>query len=194
MHSRYLGPGTAVSAKPAYLGGPTFAVRHRAARLVWALSWLLLARWTPWQFQPLRRALLTAFGARIHPNAMVRSSARIWWPGNLSMGAYASLGPGTICYNVSMVAIEDRAIVSQRAHLCTATHDVDDPEFPLTSRPIVVGRRAWIAAEAFVGPGVTVGEGAVLGARGVAARDLESWTIYAGNPARPVRKRRSAGA
>lgn len=191
MLSRYAEPGSAVTGRPApYLGGPTFALRHRAMRLTWALSWILLARWTPPPLQPLRRGLLQLFGADIHPTAIVRSSARIWWPANLSMGAHASLGPGAVCYNVARITLEDFAIVSQRAHLCTATHDVDDPEFPLTSRPIRIGRKAWVAAEAFVGPGVAIGEGSVLGARAVATRDLEAWTIYAGNPARARRPRR----
>lgn len=191
MQSRYSEPGTPIAAQAApYLGGPTFALRYRFLRLLWSLCWLLLASWTPHPLQPFRRLLLRLFGAEIHATAMVRGSVRIWWPANLSVGAYASLGPGVTCYNVAPVRIEDFAIVSQRAHLCTATHDFNDADFPLTSRPIVVGRKAWIAAEAFVGPGVMVGEGAVLGARGVAARHLEDWTVYAGNPARPVRQRR----
>ena len=194
MLSRYSDPRSAVASAPApYLGGPTFALKHRAMRLLWSLSWKVLASWTPPSFQPLRRHLLQLFGADIHSTAMVRSSTRIWWPANLSMGAHASLGPHATCYNVAMITMDDFAIVSQRAHLCSATHDVDDPEFPLTSRPITIGRKAWVAAEAFVGPGVTIGEGAVLGARGVAVRDLDAWTIYAGNPARPLRARTKAG-
>lgn len=194
MLSRYSQPQSAVASRPApYLGGPTFALRLRAMRLLWSVTWTVMASWTPPQFQPFRRFLLQLFGAQIHPTSIVRSSVRIWWPGNLSMGAHASLGPGVICYNVAMVVLEDFAIVSQRAHLCTATHIVDDPEFPLASRPIVIGRKAWIAAEAFVGPGVKASEGSVLGARGVAIRDLEEWTIYAGNPARPFRARKKRG-
>jgi putative colanic acid biosynthesis acetyltransferase WcaF len=104
------------------------------------------------------------------------------------------MGPGVICYNVAEITIDDFAIVSQRSHLCTGTHDVNDPGFPLKSRPIAIGSNAWVAAEAFVGPGVTIGEGAVLGARGVAFGKLEPWTIYAGNPARPIKERsRDAG-
>jgi putative colanic acid biosynthesis acetyltransferase WcaF len=141
-----------------------------------------------------RRGLLRLFGARLHDTAIIRSSARIWWPANLTMDAHASLGPGAICYNVAPVTIGEYAIVSQRAHLCAAGHDVDDPAFPLVARPIAIGRHGWVAAEAFVGPGVTVAEGAVLGARGVAMRALEPWTIYAGNPAKPLRARRRNGA
>src|SRR5690606_37686168 len=135
------------------LGGATFELRHRLARVAWSTCWLLFARWTPPQLQPLRRLVLRAFGADIHPTAMVRSSVKIWWPGNLKMGVRASMGPGAICYNVAPVTIEDFALVSQRAHLCTGTHDIDDPDFPLRARPISIGRSAWVAAEAFVGPG-----------------------------------------
>jgi putative colanic acid biosynthesis acetyltransferase WcaF len=190
MRSRYADPGAAIARTAApRLGGPTFPLRDRALRLVWAMAWGVLARFTPPQFMPLRRALLRLFGAKIDRKASVRGSAQIWWPANLVMEPYASLGPGTVCYNVAPITIGEHAIVSQRAHLCTGTHDIDDPDFPLRERPIVVGAQAWIAAEAFVGPGVTVGEGAVLGARAVAVRDLDAWTVHAGNPARAVRKR-----
>jgi putative colanic acid biosynthesis acetyltransferase WcaF len=103
---------------------------------------------------------------------------------------HSTLGPGAICYCIAPVTLGPFALVSQRAHLCTGTHDVDDPHFQLVARPITIGPRAWVAAESFVGPGVTLGEGAVLGARGVAMRDLVPWTIHAGNPARELRKRR----
>ena len=174
------------------LGGATFSLRNRLARLTWHLAWLVFAAWTPHQLQPLRRALLVLFGARIHPTAMVRSSARIWWPANLSVGARASLGPGVICYNVAPVTNGDFAIFSQRAHLCTGTHAIDDPAFPLVAKPIVIGRNAWVAAEAFVGPGVVIGDGAVLGARGVAVKDLQPGGVYVGNPA-CLRRLRAAG-
>lgn len=172
------------------LGGATFELRHRLARVAWSTCWLLFARWTPPQLQPLRRLVLRAFGADIHPTAMVRSSVKIWWPGNLKMGVRASMGPGAICYNVAPVTIEDFAIVSQRAHLCTGTHDIDDPDFPLRARPISIGRSAWVAAEAFVGPGVRIGQGAVLAARAVTFRSLDEWTVYGGNHAKPLRSRK----
>lgn len=191
MLSRYTDPaGTLANAAAPKLGGPTFSLRNRLLRGLWTVCWLLLARWTPPQMLPLRRALLILFGARIHPTANIRSSARIWWPAHLVMGEHASIGPGVICYNVARVTIGDFADVSQRAHLCSASHDIDDAGFRLVARPIHIGRQAWIAAEAFVGPGVSAGRGAVLGARGVTFRDLDDWTVYAGNPARPIRKRR----
>jgi putative colanic acid biosynthesis acetyltransferase WcaF len=125
-----------------------------------------------------------AAGARVY------GSARVWYPRNLAMEANAVLGPGAICYSMARITIGRDAVVSQRAHLCAGTHDVDDPLFQLRAAPIVIGPKAWVAAEAFVGPGVTVHEGAVLGARGVTVQDLPAWTIWAGNPARAIRERK----
>ncbi|MDX3973389.1 putative colanic acid biosynthesis acetyltransferase [Shinella sp.] len=194
MKSRYDDPGldTLGLAAP-LLGGPTFALRFRLMRLAWLVAWRCLAAWTPSPFHPWRNLLLRLFGAKLDPTAIVHGSTVVWWPGNLTMGPNASMGPGVICYNVAPVTLEAMAIVSQRAHLCTGTHDIQQPAFPLVARPIVLRRNAWIAAEAFVGPGMEVGEGAVLGARGVAVRALEPWTVYAGNPARAVASRRQVG-
>lgn len=190
MQSRFARPGTLAAPLP-IAGGPTFSRRDRARRMLWIAAWTLFAAWTPSPWMAWRRRVLGMFGARIHPTAMVRGRVRIWWPGHLQMDAGASLGPGVICYNVAPITVGEGAIVSQRAHLCAAGHDIDDPDFPLVPRPIVIGPRAWIAAEAFVGPGVRVGEGAVLGARAVATRPLEAWTVYVGNPCGAVRTRRS---
>ncbi|WP_353476564.1 hypothetical protein PVT71_27630 (plasmid) [Salipiger sp. H15] len=171
------------------LGAPTFPARHRAMRLLWSVAWLLCARWTPPGWMPVRRLLLRAFGARLHPTARVRSSARIWWPAHLEMGPDSSLGPKATCYNVAPITLGARANVSQGVFLCAAGHNIDRPDFPLRPGGIVVGDDAWVAAEAFVGPDVVIGTGAVLGARGVAMRHLDPWTVYAGNPAVALRTR-----
>ncbi|WP_115050794.1 putative colanic acid biosynthesis acetyltransferase [Brucella canis] len=171
-------------------GGATFTLKHRLQRLLWQAAWLALAAWTPSCLWRWRGMVLNAFGADIHKSAIVRASAHIWWPGNLSMGAHSSLGPGAICYNVAPVTLAPFAIVSQRAHLCTAGHDIDQASFPLTAAPIHIAAYGGVAAEAFVGPGVHIGEGAVLGARSVSFRDLDAWAVYTGNPAKPVRQRR----
>jgi putative colanic acid biosynthesis acetyltransferase WcaF len=178
------------AASSSVFGQPSFSLANRAVRAVWSLTWLLLASWTPPPLHAWRRLLLRAFGARIAPTARVYGSARIWYPPNLVMGAYSVMGWDVICYCQDRITLEDFANVAQRAHLCAGSHDVDDPRFQLVTKPVVIGRHAWVAADAFVGPGVTLGEGAVLGARGVAFRDLEPWTIHIGNPARLLRRRK----
>ena len=167
-------------------GGASFTLSNRMLRGIWMVTWGVLASWTPPPLHRWRRVLLLIFGARIAPGARVYGSARIWYPPNLIMGKHAVLGPGAICYNQTRIEIGELAIVSQRAHLCTGSHDIRDPEFPLITSPIAIGPRAWVAAEAFVGPGVNIGEGAVLGARGCAFRSLKPWTIYGSNPAREI--------
>lgn len=175
-------------------GGPTFAFRFRLQRLIWITVWLVFASWTPPHLRRWRNVVLRAFGAQLHATAIVHSKAIIWWPGHLVMERYASIGPGVVCYNVDTITICEFASVSQRSHLCTGSHDIQDSAFPLVCRPIIIGSNAWVAAEAFVGPGVVMGEGAVLGARAVTAKSLQQWTIYVGNPAKPVGERRREAA
>lgn len=171
-------------------GGPSFTLRHRVLRAVWGVTWALLVAWTPPPLHGWRRLLLRLFGASIAPTARIYGSVRVWYPPNLTVGDNAVLGPGVQCYSMASIRIGDGATVSQRAHLCAGTHDVDDAHFQLQAMPIDIGAGAWIATEAFVGPGVVVGEGAVLGARGVTVKNLDAWSIYAGNPARFIRLRK----
>jgi len=171
-------------------GGPSFPLTHRLERLVWQVTWALLASWTPPPMHLWRRMLARIFGAKLGPEVRIYGTANIWYPSNLTMGAYAVLGPKANCYCMAAIEIGDYATISQGAHLCGGTHDVDDEYFQLIAKPIVIGPFAWVAAEAFVGPGVVMHEGAVLGARGVAMKDLAEWCVYAGNPARMVRERK----
>jgi putative colanic acid biosynthesis acetyltransferase WcaF len=161
----------------------------RLRRSLWNLVWLLLYRPSPTPLHGWRRMLLRLFGAAIGEGAHPYPSARIWAPWNLEMGEGSCLAPGVDCYSVHRVTLGDRAIVSQRASLCSATHDHNDPAFPLVTAPIAIEADAWVAAEAFIGPGVTVGRGAVVGARAVVMRDVAGWTVVAGNPARKISDR-----
>lgn len=135
--------------------------------------------------------MLRFFGATIGSNCDVRGSAKIWYPPNLVLEDKAMLAEGVDCYNVAKITLQRGALVSQRAVLCAASHDLSGPDFTLKARPITLGPQSWIAAEAFVGPGVTVREGAVLGARAAAFDNLEKWSVYRGNPARFLKSRRS---
>lgn len=170
-------------------GAASFSRRNRLYRLAWGFTWTLLASWTPPQLFAWRRLLLVLFGARMARTARVYPSARVWSPANLEMADYACLGPRSTAYSIALIRLGEKALVSQGGQLCAGTHDITDPLFQLQAWPITVEAGAWIAAEAFVGPGVTVGEGAVLGARGCAFKDLAPWTVYAGNPARPLKPR-----
>lgn len=172
------------------LGGATYSLGHRLERALWNLTWALLGRWSPIPAFGWRNALVQLFGGRIHRTAKIYPSVAIWYPRNLEMAEYTCLGKDVDCYSMAPIRLDAFSLVSQGAYLCAGTHDVDDDHFQLLAKPITIGKRAWVAAGAFVGPGVTVGDGAVLGARGVTMKPLLPMTIYAGNPARPLRQRR----
>jgi putative colanic acid biosynthesis acetyltransferase WcaF len=138
---------------------------------------------------PVRIGLLRLFGAKIDRRCLV-GSARIWIPWNLSMGEFAAIGDGAEIYNLAPIRIGANSVVSQRAYLCTASHDYTKSNFPIYSLPITVGASAWIAAAVFVAPGINVGEGAVVGACSVVTKDVPSWTVCAGNPCRVIKPRR----
>ncbi len=144
-------------------GGASFSMGNKALRVVWMLSWLVLARFTPPPLFGWRRLVLRLFGAQVGTGARVYGSTNIWLPGNLSLGEHVLIGPGARIYNQGAIAIGAFSVISQRAHLCASTHDINDPHFQLELRPITIGERCWVAAEAFVGPGVVMGDRAVLG-------------------------------
>lgn len=173
-------------------GGPSFPLRNRMVRALWNPVWWLLASWTPRPLRPWRVLLLRLFGARIGHKADVRGSARIWYPPHLVLESGAHIAQGVNCYCMAPITLRAGALVSQNAHLCAGTHDIDDPHFQLVARPIEIGRGAWIAAEAFVGPGVNIGDGAVVGARAVAMKDVPPMAIVVGNPARILPRSRKA--
>jgi len=162
--------------------------RERLGRALWRLARPLFA-WSPAPLHAWRRGLLRAFGARVGAAVEIYPSVEIAQPWRLSIGDESAIGPGAILYSLGDIAIGARVTVSQRAHLCAATRDHRRRDFPLERRPIRIDDDAWVAAEAFVGPGVSVGRGAVVAARAVAVRDVEPWQVVAGNPARPVSRR-----
>jgi putative colanic acid biosynthesis acetyltransferase WcaF len=120
---------------------------------------------------------------------VVHASVRIWAPWNLEMGDHSCLAPWVDCYCVDRIRIGANATVSQYSYLCTASHDISDPLMRLVTAPITIGASAWVCAGAFIGPGVNLGEGAVAAARAVVVKDVETWTVVAGNPARYIKAR-----
>jgi putative colanic acid biosynthesis acetyltransferase WcaF len=170
-------------------GGASFSLGNRAARALWGVAWLVLARWTPPPMHAWRRIVLKAFGAKIGRGVRVHASVRIWLPANLELGDFCLIGPGAILYNQGRITVGPRAVLSQRSHICASSHDLNDPHFQLVLRPISIGAQAWVAAEAFVGPGVTMGARSVLAARGALFRSIEDDAVYTGNPASFLKKR-----
>lgn len=165
------------------------SMANKLGRLSWALVYWPLFRFSPIPFHAWRRMLLRLFGASIGARARIYPSARIWAPWNLRMGQDSCLGWDVDCYCVDRVTVADRAVVSQRAYLCTASHDYDSAGHELITAPITLEADAWVAAEAFVAPGVTLGTGSVALARAVVTRDVAAWTVAGGHPATPLKQR-----
>ena len=164
--------------------------KNQMVRMLWTIVWGVFARPLPRSVgSGWKRILLRLFGARIDATAIVYSSAKVYYPANLTMGAYACLASDVDCYNVAPVTIGANSTVSQGAYLCTASHDITDPLNPLVTKPIVIEDQAWVAAGAFVGMGVTIGQGAVVGARAAVFKDVEPWTVVGGNPAKFIKRR-----
>jgi putative colanic acid biosynthesis acetyltransferase WcaF len=169
---------------------PSFSFQDRCKRAVWNLCWLLLYRTSPRSFHPWRAMLLRLFGATLGPRCHFYPGSRVWAPWNLVCADRVTAGDGAEIYNAAPMHFGSHAIVSQGAYICGATHDYNDPAFPLLAYSMRIGAYAWVCARASVGPGVNVGDGAVLGLGSVATRDLEPWTIYAGTPAQRINDRK----
>jgi len=149
----------------------------------------LLFRPTPRPFHAWRCLLLRVFGARLGRAVHPYPSARIWAPWNLEMGDHSCLSEQVDCYCVDKIRIGAHTTISQYSFLCTASHDYRDPTMPLVTAPIAIGEHAWVTADVFVAPGVSIGDGAVITARSSVFADVEPWVVAAGNPATMVKQR-----
>ena len=136
-----------------------------------------------------RAMLLRLFGAQLGENCHFYPLSRIWAPWNLECEDTVTVGDRAELYNPSHLYLASHVMISEGAYICGATHDYNDPEFPVVSCPMRIGRYAWIAARACVSPAVDVADGAILGLASVATHDLEPWGIYAGAPAKKVKER-----
>jgi putative colanic acid biosynthesis acetyltransferase WcaF len=168
---------------------PAFSLSDRLRRQIWNICWALFYRTSPRPLHSWRAFLLRSFGAEIGPNCHFYPRSKVWAPWNLICADQVTAGDGAEIYNPAPVTFGSHAILSQEAYVCGATHDYDDPGFPLIAFAMSFGPYAWICARASVAPGVNVGAGAVLGLGSVATRNLEPWTINAGVPAVKVKDR-----
>lgn len=164
--------------------------KHQAVRMLWNILWPLTTWFLPRSLgMGWKRLLLRMFGAKVHPTAQVYSSARIYYPANLTMEAYSCLADGVECYNVAPVTVGAHSTISQGTLLCTASHDITDSHHRLVTAPIMIEDQVWIGARAYIGMGVVVRQGAVVGATASVYKTVEPWTVVGGNPARFIKKR-----
>lgn len=166
-----------------------FTVRENFARLMWLIMQGTLFRFSFPTWYRYRVFLLRLFKAKIDWTCRIKRTVRFDCPWNFTAGRNCALGDYVIVYALGPITLGRRVTVSQYSHLCAGSHDFTHRYLPLIKPPITLENDVWLGADAFVGPGVTVREGALLGARGSAFKDLDAWTIYGGSPAYRMRER-----
>lgn len=171
---------------PGFRGRPGWYVQ------LWWLVQATLFRGSPQFAYKFRAMLLRAFGAQVGRHTVIRPTVTITYPWKVSIGEHAWVGDDAILYSLGPIVIGDHAVVSQRSHLCAGDHDHEQVDFPIRGRPITIGPQAWVASDVFVAPGVTIGEGAVIGARSSVFGDMPPRMLCVGSPCRPVKPRTPA--
>jgi putative colanic acid biosynthesis acetyltransferase WcaF len=163
----------------------------RLKEATWLIISQLLFQLCPLSLSALKRSVLRFYGAKIGRNVTIKPQVKITFPWKLEIGDHVWLGEECWLFNLERIVIASNVCISQRAFLCTGSHNYKLPTFDLITKPITLAEGAWIGAGAWVGPGVNIGRQAVLTAGSVAANHLEPDGIYRGNPAVLVRRRSS---
>ena len=167
-----------------------FGIVNKLKRVIWNFCyWLLFRPFNLTFFNKWRRFILRIFGAKLGVGVNVYASVKIWAPWNLEMGDFSCLGPNVDCYNQGRIIIGANTTVSQKTYLCASTHDITDSKNRLIIKPILIKDQVWLAADSFIGPGVIIGQGAVVGARSSVFKNVEDWDVVRGNPAKIIKKR-----
>ena len=168
---------------------PNFRGRSAVAVQIWWIVQVILFRCSPQFAYGFRAAILRAFGAKVGVGAVIRPTVTVTYPWKVTIGEYAWVGDGAVLYSLGEIAIGSHAVVSQNCYLCAADHDYTLADFPIRGRKITIGAQAWLAADVFVAPGITIGEGAVIGARSSVFKDMPAGMVCFGYPCKPVKKR-----
>jgi putative colanic acid biosynthesis acetyltransferase WcaF len=172
----------------ARFGGTARGAAAWRAQLWWLFQALFVLP-TPQYMFAWRRFALILFGAKIGKRVLIRPGVRVTYPWNLTVGDYVWIGDNVTLYSVAEISIGSHSCVSQESYLCAGTHDYRDVTFAFVSTPIKIGSECWVATRSFIGPGVEIGDAAVVGAGSIVTTSVDAETIVAGNPAKVVGKR-----
>lgn len=168
---------------------PGFRGRSGPVVLLWQLVQGSIFALSPQPLYGWRRFLLRCFGAQVGKGVIIRPTVRITYPWKLILGDHVWVGDHAELYNLGPIRVGRNSVISQNSYLCTGGHDYSKLSFPIFSRPITIGEEAWIAADVFIAPGVTIGSGAVIGARSSVFKDIPERAIAMGSPAMIVKYR-----
>ena len=165
-----------------------WTLKQRIKMVLWNVVWQLFCSWTPKPANRWRIFWLKIFGATIKGKPFVHQHARIQIPWNLTLHDRAALGDRANAYTLDRIEIHEHATIAQEAYLCTGTHAFEMPSKNLVTAPIIIRAHAFVGARAFIMPGVKIGEHALIGACSIVTSDVTPYSVFAGNPAREIRK------
>ncbi|MCF8272895.1 MAG: putative colanic acid biosynthesis acetyltransferase [Flavobacteriaceae bacterium] len=166
-----------------------FRGKSKIAVQLWWIVYALLFKPSPQIFYGWRRFLLRSFGAKIGKNVIIRPTAQITYPWKVTIGDYSWVGDEVVLYSLGDIEIGNNTVISQRSYICTGSHDYTKNDFPIYSKKIVIEDSCWLATDVFVAPGIIIKQGTVVGARSSVFNDLEAFSVYAGSPAKLIKKR-----
>jgi putative colanic acid biosynthesis acetyltransferase WcaF len=172
---------------------PNFRGRSAVTVQLWWIVESTLFRWSPQVLYSWRSFLLRLFGASIGKSVRFRSTVRITYPWKLKIGDHVWVGDDCVFYNLGEIAVGSNVAIAHDVYLCTGLHDYTRIDFPIEQKPIHIEDEVWLPNDIFVGPGVTIGRGTIVGARSTVLKDLPSGMICYGHPAMPVRPREMTG-
>ncbi len=133
--------------------------------------------------------LINHFGGDVSPDARVAHNVLLRGAENISIGEGTIVDFSCELHAWGPIRIGRSVIISPQCVILTGSHELQAEQYGNVIKPVVVDDHAWIAYRSIILPGVRIGHAAVVGAGSVVTRDVEPWSIVAGNPARHIRWR-----
>jgi putative colanic acid biosynthesis acetyltransferase WcaF len=166
-----------------------WTLKQKIGRVLWGIVQSTIFKMPPRNFFAWRAMLLRLFGGKIGQHVHIRPTVKISIPWHLEIGDHTAIGDDAILYSLGKITLGKYVTISQYAHLCAGSHDASNRAMTLLTPPITVGDDAWIATDAYIGPGVSIGDRAVVGARSSVFKDVPAGAVVGGNPAKFIKER-----
>ena len=167
----------------------SFRGKSKAVIQIWWIVQGTLFSWSPQFLFGWRIFLLRIFGAKIGKGVKIRSSAKITYPWNVTIGNYTWIGDDCVLYSLGEIKIGSNAVISHRSYINTGSHVYDKPTFDIFSKPVIIGDECWITTDVYIAEGVSIGNGTIVGARSSVFKDMPAGMICVGSPAKPIKSR-----
>ena len=156
---------------------------------IWWMVQSTIFKWSPQVLYGFRVKILKLFGCKIGKNVLIRPTATITYPWKVVIGENTWIGDDVVLYSLGNITIGDNSVISQRSYLCAGDHDYKFTDFPIRSRPITIGSEVWIGTDTYISPGVTIGNGSVIGARSSVFKNMPADYVCLGHPCKPIKFR-----